>query len=106
MALEIAVSDKKLSVLLDDELTIYTANHFRELLSEQLPGMTHISVNLSKVTEMDSAGLQLLIAIKNLSTKYEVKFLEHSSAVTEVLSICGLAGQFNDSVLILRETSS
>lgn len=103
MALEIEVKDKKLTALLDDELTIYTANHFRDLLAEQLTGITHIAINLSKVTEMDSAGLQLLIAIKNLNAKYDVEFFDHSTAVEDVLAVCGLSGQFNDSVLIFRE---
>jgi anti-anti-sigma factor len=104
MALEIAITDKKLTVVLDDELTIYTANDFRDLLTEQIQDITHIVINLSKVTEMDSAGLQLLFAIKNMDTKYDVEFVEHSSAVTEVLELCGMLGQLNDSVLILRES--
>ena len=103
MSLDTNITDKKITVVLDDELTIYTANDFRDSLTEQLQGITHIVINLSKVTEMDSAGLQLLFAIKNLNAKYDVEFIEHSAAVTEVLDICGLLGQLNDSVLILRE---
>ena len=104
MALETNISGKQLNILLDEELTIYTANDIRDLLAVQLQGMTHIVVNLSKVTDIDSAGLQLLLAIKKLNTKYEVEFIEHSSAVTEFLEICGLLGHLNDSVLILRES--
>jgi anti-anti-sigma factor len=104
MALKTNITGKQVNVLLNDELTIYTVNEFRDLLAEQLNGMTHIVVNLSKVTEMDSAGLQLLFAIKKLNTEYEVEFIEHSPAVTEVLELCGLLGQLNDSVLILRES--
>lgn len=104
MALETNITDKKLTVILDDELSIYTANDFRDSLAEQLQSITSIAINLSKVTEMDSAGLQLLFAIKNLNAKYDVEFIEHSTAVTEVLEICGLLGQLNDSVLILRES--
>ena len=80
MALETQITGKNLTVTLDDELTIYTANEFRDALAEQLQGMTHIVINLSKVTEMDSAGLQLLFAIKNLNAEYDVEFIEHSSA--------------------------
>jgi anti-anti-sigma factor len=104
MALETNIIDNNLTVHLDDELTIYTVNECRDLLAGQLEGVTKININLSGVTEMDSAGLQFLFSIKNMNMKYDIEFIEHSAAVTEVLDICGLLGQLNDSVLILRES--
>ena len=106
MGLETKVTDKTLTVLLDDEFTIHTANLFRDLLAEQLKSITHIIINLSKVTEMDTAGFQLLVAIKNLSSKYEVEFVEHSAAVIDVLELYGLSGDFGDSVIVLGESVS
>jgi anti-sigma B factor antagonist len=105
MALETSVTGKVLTVILDDELTIYTANDFRDLLAEQLKNITHIVVNLSKVTEIDTAGLQFMIAVKNLGAEYEIDFVELSPAVLDVLEVCGLSGQFDDSVILLREST-
>ena len=97
MSSNIQRKQKTLSIMVSDELSIYSVSALGEEIMRQLPEVEKITVDLSQVTEMDSAGLQLLIAIKNLQTEYAVEFVGHTSAVLEVLDVCGMAGEFNDS---------
>lgn len=100
MSSSIQLKQKTLSVLVSDELSIYTASALGEQITKKLSGAEKITVNLRQVTEVDTAGLQLLIAIKNLHSEYDIEFVEHSPAVLEVLELCGMAGEFNDSVIL------
>lgn len=59
--------DATQSVRLEGELTIYTASTLRDYLLQELThlngrGGADISLDLSAVTEVDSAGLQLVLA--------------------------------------------
>ena len=57
---------------------------------------------VSQVTEIDSAGLQLLVAAKleALIRDKQLHFVGHSKPVLEVLDLCDLGGFFGDQVVI------
>lgn len=59
-------------------------------------------VDLSGVTEIDSAGLQLMLMAKREAAILgkEVRFVRHSDPVLELIDLCALAGQFGDPLLI------
>ncbi len=90
----------------EDELSIYTANELKEKIIEMLPSTQALNIDLSKVTEMDSAGLQLLFSLKEQLPDHQIVFKNHSPAVLEVLETCGLAGYFDDAVVISPEVYS
>lgn len=100
MALNITVKGKSLECDVADELTIYTANEYRDIFIEHLPNVNKIIVDLGAVTEIDSAGLQLLIALKNLAPAHNVEFVHHNATALEAIELAGLAGQFDDAVVI------
>ncbi|MEW6692503.1 MAG: STAS domain-containing protein [Pseudomonadota bacterium] len=52
------------SIRLDGEVTIYQAAALRESLMEQFALLPAIELDLSAVAEMDTAGLQLVLAAK------------------------------------------
>ena len=85
----------------EGEMTIYTAT---ELKSELAPHLSkgQIEIDLSGVSEMDTAGLQLLILAKREATKHEriLRLVGHSQAVLEVLDICNMAAYFGDPLII------
>lgn len=85
----------------EGEMTIYTA---AELKSELAPHLSkgQIEIDLSQVSEMDSAGLQLLILAKREAMKDDrvLHLSGHSQAVLEVLDICNMAAYFGDPVII------
>ena len=84
------------------DMTIYTA---AEVKNELMPHMhqPQLEINLSEISEMDSAGLQLLILAKREALKEDriLRLAGHSRAVLDVLDICNLAPYFGDPVVIL-----
>ncbi len=89
------------------EMTIYTA---AELKSELAPHLSQaqIEIDLSEVSEMDSAGLQLLILAKREALKDDrvLHLTKHSQAVLDVLDICNMAAYFGDPVVISSHANS
>ena len=61
-----------------------------------------VEVDLSSVSEMDSAGIQLLIAAKREAALRErtLRFSGHSRAAFDLLELYDVAGQLGDPVLI------
>ena len=88
-----------------DELSIYTANECRDALIEELPSVSDLTINLAGVTDLDSAGLQLLMALSYLAPDIDVQFVQHSSVVSDTLNLLGLADHFGAPVLSAAETN-
>jgi anti-anti-sigma factor len=61
-----------------------------------------MELNLAGVSEIDSAGLQLLVMAKNEAQARgkTLNITDHSPAVLEILDLCDLEGFFGDTVLI------
>jgi len=96
-------SDGKLGRLeIKGELTIFTAAELRLQLLEALATNTELEVDLAHVSEIDSAGLQLMLAAKREAAgrKLALHFTGHSPAVCDALELCKLSGQLGDPVLI------
>ena len=77
------------------ELTIFRAAELKPVLLDQ-PAPSEI--DLSGVTELDTAGVQLLLLAKAtaLAAHRELRLVAPSPAVTEVLELLNLAAYFND----------
>lgn len=92
---------------IEGEMTIYRATELREVMSHQLKRADVIELDLSQVTEIDSAGLQLLVAAKReaLNRNKQLDFTGHSKAVLEVIDLCDLSGFFGDQIVIYPHTS-
>lgn len=92
---------KGLSVLhIDGDMTIYTAAAFKEALMKQISQPCEREIDLSGVSEMDSAGLQLLILAKREANRHNtpLRLTGHSPAVLEVMNICNMAAYFGDPI--------
>jgi anti-sigma B factor antagonist len=93
------------SLAIAGELTIFSALPLKERLLASIaaaPDAAAVDVDLSDVTEIDTAGLQLMLLAKreaNLAGK-NVRFVRHSDAVLDLIDLCDLAGHFGDPVLI------
>lgn len=94
-------------VALSGEFTIFTAQAVQAELLTALEGGGDVDVDLSQVSEMDSAGLQLMLAAKRsaLTRGQALRFSGHSKAVVDTLDLCDLTGHFGDPVLIPKETA-
>ena len=84
------------------ELNIFTAAELRLQLLEALASGSELEVDLAQVSEIDSAGLQLMLAAKREAAgrNLALHFAGHSPAVCDALELCKLSGQLGDPVLI------
>ncbi len=75
----------KLSI--SEELTIFVIDELKQSLSAEIDDYERFELNLDSVEEIDSAGIQLLLAFKNELNhqKKEFKLTSTSGAVRELL---------------------
>ena len=76
----------------DDELTIVTAAEHRERLLATLGDGNGVRMDLSGISDLDTAGLQVLIMARNEGARLAlpVEFGEPGPAVAEVLALTRL----------------
>lgn len=87
---------------IEGDMTIYTAADLKTELMAHIEKPVEREINLSGVSEMDCAGLQLLILAKRESLRYKtpLRLSGHSRAVLEVLDMCNLTTYFGDPLVI------
>ncbi|HDN9020760.1 MULTISPECIES: STAS domain-containing protein [Aeromonas] len=102
MPLHIETGEHKTLVKVSGEMTIYTAAELKQALTPLLYRQQTLELDLSGVSEMDSAGLQLLLAAKKTMQQggYPLHLVMHSHAVLDALELCQLAAFFGDPTLI------
>lgn len=91
---------------LDGELTIFTAVEQQSKLLEAIATGLDMDVDLCGVSEIDAAGLQLMVAAKQYatSTGKHLRFINHSDPVLGMLDLCDLVGYFGDPVVVFSAT--
>jgi anti-sigma B factor antagonist len=84
------------------ELSIYRADELKRALIEPLQSGVRLVVNLAKVTELDTCGLQLLMLAKRAAEAAgsELQLVGHSPAVLEVFELLNVAAFFGDHLVI------
>jgi len=95
-------------IVIDGELTIYTALELKDTLLAGLSATEELELDLSAVGEFDAAGLQLLVMIKQeaLALGKRLRFTGHSPVVLDLLDLSGLAGFFGDPLLFVRKATN
>lgn len=94
-------------VVIDGEMTIYTAQELKESLQPHLKEAKEIEIDLSQVTEMDGAGLQLMLATKleSIANGSQLRFTAHSNTVLDVLTVTDLVRFFGDPIVMPAEVA-
>ena len=89
------------SVALQGELDIYAAAQVRERLAALVDEHPVVELLLADVSEIDTAGVQLLLAAKQQASSrdHRLKLTAHSAAVIEALELCNLLAYFGDPVV-------
>ena len=89
-------------IAIDGELTIYRAADLKTTVLEALRKARVLEVDLAGVTELDTAGLQVLMLAKNAAAAdgRELRLLNHSPAVVEIVEMLNLGAFFGDALLI------
>lgn len=89
----------------EGEMTIYTALELKDQLLPPLGQCADLEIDLAGVSEIDSAGLQLLVMIKQeaKAQNKHLRITNHSPAVLGIFDLCKLEGFFGDPVLIISQ---
>jgi len=87
---------------IEGDMTIYTATEIKTELMTHMVQPCEREIDLSEVSEMDSAGLQILILAKREAERHgtSLRLTGHSRAVLDVLDMCNLASYFGDPVVL------
>jgi anti-sigma B factor antagonist len=99
-------ADGVLQASVQEEMTIYNAQALKEtFLNFCNSGKLELVIDLSEVTEMDSAGLQLLLWLKAESLKraFNLRLVGHSQAIMEIFELLKLSMYFGDPIVIPAE---
>jgi anti-anti-sigma factor len=102
MAITIENADGHCRVAVDGEMTIFNAQELKAALLAPLVEHDDIEIDLSTVSEIDSAGLQIMVLLKleALTRSKMLRFTGHSLAVREIIDLCDLGAFFGDPVVI------
>lgn len=103
--IKVVKKGKKRNIAVSGDLTIYNALEFRKQLADHLSGVDELNIDLSEVSELDTAGVQILALAKRKSEQlgFSMHMDNHSVAVLEVLNIYNMVRYFGDPVVISQK---
>lgn len=107
MTHEIKTDTSVFQMSIEGEMTIFRMEELKEIILPVIADNEEIEIDLSDVTEIDGAGVQLMISIKLEAWKHEkaLRFTGHSALVIAAVDICGLSTFFGDSIVISSQTA-
>jgi len=87
---------------IEGELSIYRAAELKPVLLEAVQREPVVEVDLSQVSEFDSAGLQVLMLAKReaVAAGREFRLVRHSPPVVDALQLLDLAAHFGDPLVV------
>lgn len=84
------LEDEKLYVALEGRLDTTTSPELEKELSESLPGVKELVLDLEKLEYISSAGLRVLLAAqKTMSKQGSMKLIHVSDLVKEIFEVTG-----------------
>jgi anti-anti-sigma factor len=104
MAIQIEQQENLIRVTPQGDMTIYQAGEMKPELLKALGMGSDLELHLSEVTEIDTAGFQLLILIKREASRLgkSVRMVAHSPATLEVMDAYRMASYFGDPLIITQ----
>jgi len=92
-------------IAIEGELSIFKVADLRQRLLDAFSEGDEVEIDLSRVSEVDSAGIQLLVAAKREATMRSklLRFTGCSPAVLDIIKLFSLVGHFGEQVLIQQE---
>lgn len=92
------------ALAISGEFTIFTAATLKQTLLDAVKqaGNGEVDIDLSEVSEIDSAGMQLMIMAKReaASVGKNLRFVRHSDPVLDMIDLYDLSRFFGDPLLI------
>jgi len=89
----------------EGEMTIYNASAMKTSILAALQKHKEVEIDLAKVNEMDSAGLQLLLLAKREAGNFNkpLRLINHSEATLEIFNLYHMAEYFGDPIVLRRK---
>lgn len=87
---------------IEGDFTIYQAAESKSPLMAAIAESDELEINLAGVTELDSAGLQLLLLAKREANERgkTLRLVAHSEASLNVIDLLSLASFFGDPIVV------
>jgi len=81
---------------IDEDMTIYAIDELKEAITKEINIYERFELNLEKVEEIDSAGIQLLLALRKelMQQEKELKLTSTSSVVSKLIDSYGINDHF------------
>jgi anti-anti-sigma factor len=100
-----ATTEGAMRLILDGAMTIYNASEIKTQLLKALASCDILEIDLSHVSEMDTAGFQLLVMAKRESLREgkTMRIVAHSQPVRDVIDFYNMDAFFGDPMLIPAE---
>jgi len=99
MSIEVEQVGQTARLVLSGELTIYSVADIKARLAEVMSSASQIEVDLSGVTEVDTAGLQLMLIAKR-NPGNQVVFSKHTAAVLRLIDLASLGHALGDQMVL------
>lgn len=93
---------KTITFKVPGDMTIYEAAELHPILVDAINNHEKVCIDLSQVSEIDSSGLQLMIAVKKAADQANktIVFESHSEAVIELIDIFEMSSYFGDPIVM------
>ena len=87
------------------DMTIYDAPELKETLLNTLAQANNLEINLADVSDMDTAGFQILVLLKReaLEKNKTLRLSAHSPVVIEVIDTYHMAAYFGDPLIVSED---
>ncbi len=85
--------------------TIYNVGKLKKSFIATIEENENILIDLSQVSDFDTAGLQLFVAAKNTikNKNKKIKFVNHPVCVLAIFDLYGLISFFGDKIIVKPE---
>jgi len=87
---------------IEGEMTIYRAAELKGTLLAAVAEHDTLDIDLSAVTEFDTAGVQLLLLAKRaaMARQHTLRLVGHSTPVIDVFELLDLSNHFGDPIVL------
>ncbi|MFA6014784.1 MAG: STAS domain-containing protein [Gallionellaceae bacterium] len=87
---------------IEGDMTIFVAQELREAIMPLITQNDEVEIDLSHVSEVDAAGMQLMVSVKleAILRGKTLRYVGHSKPVLDMIDLCDLGGFFGDQVIM------
>ncbi len=108
MRISVAMQKNTLRVRLGESLDIASAADARSRLLQVSQSSDNLELDLSSLSDIDTAGIQILLALRRERTRKGVRtrMVHPSQAVLDAFTLIGLHHIFDEAVVVSREAAA